>query len=283
MGIFGSAWIGLAAGFIWGAGDFSGGLATKSSKVLSVTVVSNAIGVLLSIAYAVFTGAPAANRGDILLSVAAGTFGLAGILAFYRALAQERMGLAAPVSALVANIISVAYSSVFEGRPNPWQWVGFFLASLGVWFIGQSTQQTSGTTRTWSKGIWLAIFSGFGFAGFFIFFGQLSSSSTAWPLVALRCTSFALVVLLLLLTKEKIELRPASRLPAFFAGLFDTLGNALFAVAAQLARLDVAAILSSLYPASTVLLARIILNERLTRQQWFGVSLCLLALPLIVM
>ena len=273
-----AAGFGLLSAAIWGAGDFSGGLASRRSSLLSVTLVSNAVGAVMALGYAFLRGASLPPVSDLLLGAVAGLAGVIGILALYRALSIERMGIAAPVTAVTANIIGVVWAAFSEGLPGGVRIVGFALACIGVWFVAQPD-----SAQARPKGLGLAVLSGLGFGAFFVALGQVSAGAdTSWPILAARLTSFLIILITFFLSRQKFSLEPSARPLAVGAGVLDTLGNAFYAIAAQAGRLDVAAVLSSLYPAMTVLLARFVLHEQFTRTQWIGALIALVAIPLIV-
>lgn len=273
-----AAGFGLLSAAIWGAGDFSGGLASRRSSLLSVTVVSNAVGAVMALGYTLVRGAPMPPTSDLGLGALAGLAGVVGILALYRALSLGRMGIAAPVTAVIANVIGVVWAAFSEGLPGGVRIAGFVLACLGVWFVAQPDG-----AQGRPKGLGLAALSGLGFGAFFIALGQISpGADTSWPILAARLTSFAIILIAFFSSRQKFALEPSARPLAVGAGIMDTLGNAFYAIAAQAGRLDVAAVLSSLYPAMTVLLARFVLHERFTRTQLIGALIALVAIPLIV-
>jgi drug/metabolite transporter (DMT)-like permease len=273
-----AAGFGLLSALVWGAGDFSGGLATRRSSLLSVTMISNAVGAITILLFALWRGAPIPGTGDLLLGVSYGVAGVIGILALYRALSLERMGIAAPITAVIANIISVGWAALSEGLPNPVRVLGFVLACAGVWFVAQPNGP-QGRPR----GLGLAAVSGLDFGVFFILLGNLSEGTdTSWPLVMVRLTSLVIILGVFLASRQAFRLEPSARPLAVGAGVMDTLGNAFYALAAQAGRLDVAAVLSSLYPAMTVLLARVVLHERVSRVQLIGALTALMAIALIV-
>jgi drug/metabolite transporter (DMT)-like permease len=273
-----AAGFGLLSAAIWGAGDFSGGLASRRSSLLSVTVVSNAVGAVMALGYVLVRGASVPPLNDLVLGALAGLAGVVGILSLYRALSLERMGIAAPVTAVIANVLSVGWAALSEGAPGLLRIAGFVLACLGVWFVAQPDG-----AQGRPKGLGLAVLSGLGFGAFFIALGQISPvTDSSWPILAARVTSFTVILIAFFSSRQTFMLEPSARPLAIGAGVMDTLGNAFFALAAQAGRLDVAAVLSSLYPAMTVLLARFVLHERFTRAQLIGALIALVAIPLIV-
>ena len=268
---------GLASALSWGAGDFSGGLASKSTSVYSVVVLSQFVGLLLLTIIAVVLPEGSNSTQAVVLGGLAGIFGAAGLVALYTGLARGPMGLVAPVTAVVAAIIPVLFSMLNEGLPTWWSMVGFAIALFAVWLISQGDDQISYRFSDFK----LPIFAGFGFGIFYVLIDQVSSNAILWPLVSARSASIVVILGIGLLTR-RIAVPAVNQIPIIaLAGIFDTSGNVFFAIATRLGRLDISAILGSLYPAVTVLLAWIILKERLSSQQWFGVLLVVIALILI--
>ncbi len=272
-----AVFFGLAASASWGAGDFSGGLATKRASVISVIAFAHAVGfvILLLLALVVRESSPPVT--DLIWGAAAGLAGAFGLMAFYQALASGRMGVAAPITAVVAALLPVVVGIVNEGLPDQIHLLGFALATASVFLVSYSTG------ATWSSnGIGMAVIGGIGFGLFLVLINQVKADVVFWPLVAARAASTT--VMLLLVFKRQLPLPTERKLwvPMLVAGTLDALGNAFFVLAAQAGRLDVAAILSSLYPAMTILLARLILKENLGRMQIVGIVLALVAISLIV-
>jgi drug/metabolite transporter (DMT)-like permease len=262
----------------WGAGDFSGGLASKRSSPISVTLVSNPFGLILVIVLALWRGAAGPSLHDALLGFAAGMCGAFGLLAFYRALSSGKMGVVAPITAVVANVISMLFGAFTEGFPSALQLVGFALAIIGVYVI---SKPETGVKLSFTE-LLPALFAGIAFGAFFILTGNYSGSDIGWTLVVARLGTISMVVASALWTRHQFKLERQSLPLVFMAGGMDTLGNLLFALATQMGRLDVGSALSSLYPVTTVLLAMLVLRERLSRTQGIGALIALVSIPLIV-
>lgn len=266
----------LAASLSWGAGDFSGGVATRRAKVLSVVVAAHAIGLVLLIVLALSWSEALPTMLDAVWGSVAGLVGAVGLVSFYQALAVGRMGIVAPITAMLSAAVPVLFGAFFEGLPGPLQIIGFVLALIAVGLISGL-----GVVRERPKGLGLALLAGFGFGSFLIFISLVSHSAVFWPLAAARLSS-VLFILVVALTRRQEVLPNMAVLPiVLLAGALDVAGNTFFVLAAHTGRLDVAAILSSLYPAVTVLLASIILKERVTRLQAVGILVALVAVPLI--
>ncbi len=270
---------GLAASLSWGASDFSGGVATRRIPVALVMIVSYIVGLTLLLALALVRGEPFASTTDMIIGAAAGLSGAIGLTAQYRALATGRMGIAAPVSAVLGSALPVLFAAFSEGLPGGGQIAGFALALAGVWLIARTE---SGGER--HAGLSYAVMAGVGFGGFFILMDHVSVDSVFWPLVAARGMSLvAILVYALVVSPPRRWVLPGRRGLGVIlaAGSLDVGGNVFFLMAAQAGRLDVATVLSSLYPAITAILARALLDERLSRVQTAGVLVAVVAIPLI--
>ena len=268
---------GLASAVTWGAGDFSGGYASKKSSTYTVVLVSQIVGGVLLVGLALLFREPMTTWTNLLLGGVAGVAGMIGILALYAGLAQGRMGVVAPLTAVFAAALPILISAVTEGLPSLTTLIGFVMALVAVWFLSAGGNQGK---ITWQELIF-AVVAGAGFSLFFILIDRVSDNAVFWPLVGARVASVS-VIGLYMVVRGVGERPSSSQLPVIaLAGILDAGGNAFFALAAQAGRLDVAAVLASLYPASTVMLAWFILKERLERFQWFGVGAALIALILI--
>ncbi len=268
----------LSAALCWGAGDFSGGLATRRSDPFRSVLFSYSIGLttLLIIIFARKEALP--PFADLAWAAVAGLFGLVGILLLFRGFAAGRMGIVAPVSGVLATALPVVFNAFTQGLPGHLQLIGFAVALTGIWLISRP-ERFGGRPA----GLGLAILAGLCFGSFFITLDQVSTSSTFWPLAAGRAASVAAMLVFALVTRRRIIL---DQLPwQFFslAGILDIAGNLFFLLAIQNGRLDVGAVLGSLYPAVTAMLARLTIKENITRLQVIGVSAAMLAIVLITM
>ncbi|GAC1406371.1 MAG: DMT family transporter [Ktedonobacteraceae bacterium] len=273
---FASIIFGLAASLFWGSGDFSGGLASRRETTTSVVLAAYAIGGVLLIGLALIWREPFPSSLDILWGALAGVAGVIGLVAFYSALAIGQMGIIAPLSAILTAGLPVLFSISTEGLPGSLQLGGFVLALLAIVLVSRP-QRAQGRP----KGIGMALLAGCGFGCFFILISRVAPGATFWPLVVARFTSVICLLVLVLIRHQKILPKRTVVPLVGLAGVLDAIGNAFFVLAAHAGRLDVAAILSSLYPAATVLLAALLLRERVTRIQTLGILLALIAVPLI--
>ncbi|HKC71382.1 MAG TPA: hypothetical protein VKB60_07150, partial [Terriglobales bacterium] len=156
----------------WGSADFIGGIAAKHTDSFLVAALAHASGFAVMTSVALLAHAAFPSMGPMLWALAAGASGGVALAIFYRALASGHMGLNAPVAALLAAAIPVAFAFTVEGMPHPLQMAGFVLAGMGIWFISKP-DHIGGRP----KGLGLALIAGLGFAGFFLCINQTGDSS----------------------------------------------------------------------------------------------------------
>jgi uncharacterized membrane protein len=262
---------GLGSAVSWGAGDFSGGLATRKGSVYSVVILSEVVGLVFLIALALAFHETPPPLPYLLWAALAGICGTLGLTGLYQAMAIGQMGVAAPVSAVLAAALPALVGSILEGLPGPLKLVGFALGLAGLWLSARS----GGADRT-PAGFRLAIMAGLGFAGFFIFIDQASKVALFWPLVCSRTLSMIVITAIAKSLKRPI-MTTRTVLPWIIAaGLCDVGGNVFFSLASQIGRLDISAVLSSAAPMFTIILALLVVKERLNRWQVAGIG-CMLA------
>lgn len=279
-----SPFLSLSAAASWGAADFSGGLATKRSNVFGVVVVAHGIGLLFMLGLAILARERLPSLTSLLWGVAAGSVGGAGLACLYKALAVGKMGLTAPLSAVISALVPIIFSFLTAGFPHGVQLFGFVLAIVSIWLIAAQ----SGSAAE-SQGLGLAAAAGIGLGGFLLFIKFAGTEAVFWPLVTARAASFSLMALILIFgLNTSSATNTQSWMPSggvlryvVIAGILDSAANALYVAATQRGRLDVAAVLSALYPASTVILARVVLKERWSRLQSLGMITALAAVPLV--
>jgi len=264
----------LAAAFFWGTSDFLGGYASRKVNTFLLTTIAHASGSLFMIALALLHHSVFPARSSIGWAVAAGLSGGAALAVFYRVLGSGHMGLAAPVSAVVAAAIPAAVGMLAQGLPGRIQIEGFLVAGLGIWLVCRTEDGAP------PEGMGLAVLAAVGFAGYFLFIDKAGGGSVLWIAACARLTSLALTAVIVLLRRD-FTMTGRSAALAVLAGFVDISGSALFLRGAQTGRLDAAVIVSSLYPAFTVLWARLILKEHFTRWQVVGMFAALVAVPMI--
>ena len=267
----------LSAAVVWGTGDFTSGLAARRIGPLHALLLSMLVGLAAMFLLAWTTGEAMASTADLLWGILAGLFGTAGFLCMLQGFTIGRMSVVAPVSAVLAAIVPVIVATFTESLPREMQFLGFLLAFISIWLVSaQSPQRTSGPS-----GFGLAVLAGLGFGFFFTGLDQISNNAVFWPLVASRLVAALLLAVVVLFTRRPL-VPPAAPIGLLVtAGLLDVGGNFFFLSAVQSGRLDIAAVLVSLYPAVTVLWAMLVLKERMNRLQAIGVLLAILAIGLI--
>jgi len=265
----------LAAVLAWGTSDFLGGYATRRANAFLLTTVVNVGGLLLVGTLASATHAQFPSGRSVAWVLAGGISGGASLAIFYRALSVGRMGLTAPVAAVLSAAIPTIFSMFTERFPGRIAIIGFFLAATGLWLI---TRAEDGKTP---EGIGLALLAGTGFAGFYLCIRQAGLGSALWIATFTRTGALVITGAIVLLQREFSDITAAGVRWGILTGCVDSIGTVLFVRASQSGRLDEAVVLSSLYPAVTVLLARLFLKEHFTRWRFIGLLAALAAVPMI--
>jgi len=273
-----STGFGLAAVLSWGCADFLGGYAAKSTDPFLLTTIAHAAGLVLVGSIALLQHAPYPSHAAVIWSLAGGISGGVCLAIFYRSLAAGQMGLNGPTAALIGASIPVAVGFATQGFPHPIQIAGFVLAAIGI-FLVSKPDRISGRPA----GLGLAVIAGLGFAGFFLFLKQAGDSSAIWVATLTRLSSVVVVGAIALAKYLRQSLQNRLAWVGIIAGLLDVSGTYCFVRASQTGRLDVSVVLSSLYPVITVVLARLILKERLTPLKATGMAAAIVAMPLIVL
>ncbi|MEU6727699.1 DMT family transporter [Nonomuraea wenchangensis] len=269
-----------ACAVVYGTADFFGGLATRRTQVLAVVALSQLAG--LALILVLLPVLPGRAGGPALLwGLAAGLSGAAGLALFYRALATGVMSVVAPTTAVTSAALPVLFGLATGERPAFWALVGVVLALGSVLLVSQD--RSAGGEKGASGGLATALLAGAGFGGFFILLAMAPADAGLWPLVGARMSSVTAVTLVALATGR--ALRPQAGAGALrvivAAGVLDMAANVLYLLAQRQGLLSLVAVLVSLYPASTLLLARRVLGERLNGIQVTGVACALGAVALI--
>jgi drug/metabolite transporter (DMT)-like permease len=260
----------LAASLSWGLGDFLAGLRTRRLPVVTVLVVSQAAG-LTSIALVVaLRGAGPPEARHLGYAALAGAAGAVGLAALYRGLAVGPMSIVAPISATAA-VVPVVFGVLSGERPTAAQGAGIALAVAGV-LLAARAPRAEGLRRTVAAGVGLALVAALAFGLLLVALGEASEGDALWGTLIMRATSFGLLCLAALALRPSFALAQRDLPALLLIGVLDTLGNALFALATTKSLLSLAAVLGQLYPVVTVLLARIVLGERLSGGQAAGVA-----------
>jgi drug/metabolite transporter (DMT)-like permease len=290
-----NALLALAAAVLWGGGDFSGGMGAKYAGgsvrgALRVVMTSHLTSLIVLVVIALVRG-DAYPREALGWSVLSGVMACLSVTAFYIALSRGAMGASAAVSGLLAAAIPSAVAIAHDGRPGWLTMVGFVVAGCAIWLIaaGENPEATPASAAT----MWLAVGSGAGFGIYFVALKYAAQAGLVWPMATARFTSVlccsAILLALAFGAKKTTTTETSGWLPrrsvlwALATAVGDTSGNLLFMAATRAGRLDVASVLASLYPASTILLAAWTLHERPTRRQGIGMLIAAAAVVMITL
>ena len=278
----------LASAICYGAADFLGGLTAKRASTLPIVVVSQFAGLVLLFVMLPFLPTATPTRADFLWGAAAGLTGGAGVALLYRALAIGVMAVVAPTTAVCAVAIPVLVAVGLGERPGAMTIAGIALALVAIALVSQSShpdpvpEDPGEGTGSRGKAFTLAVLSGIVIGLFFVALARTGDEAGLWPLVAARIVSVSLFAVMTLLASQSLRLPSAIVGTVIAGGALDMLANLLYLLAARSGPLSIVVTLASLYPASTVLLARVVLHERLSPVQWVGVVCALIAVVAIV-
>jgi drug/metabolite transporter (DMT)-like permease len=274
-----SSLFGLLSALTWGAGDFGGGLASRRAGFYRAAFYGEFTGILFLVIMLAVTREPLPAGAAWVWNASAGAMGAVGLLLLYRSLAEGQMSVAAPVSALMAAILPVIASSLTEGLPGLTKYLGFALALAAIWLISQGEGHQKQLSLHLAD-LRLPLLAGVCFGVYFILIHQGSRNATIWPMMTARVTG-SIVLFFFAVANHQLHWPDKHVAPLVFLNAAgDIAGNTFYILAGQVGRLDVAAVLGSLYPGTTVLLAGLVLHERLNRSQWAGIVAALAAIVL---
>ena len=263
----------LGAATTYGIADYLGGRATRQSPAPAVTFAGQSVALLLLCGLVYASGTSVMGRTDFLWSAGAGFGGALALVTFYRAMAVGPMTVVAPITAVV-NIAMPVIVGIAQGeRPSAISYVGIGLAPIAVALIGDIL--SSSQTQVQSRAIWLSLIAGSGFGLIFVCLAQTSDDAGLWPLLAQRMTSVPTVAIVGLIGYRSLRVTRNVGTFAILSGVLDTLANSLYLTAARSGMLSLVGVITSLYPASTVILAMRIDKERIHKGQMLGVGVAI--------
>ena len=294
----GSALPGLLAAALWGGGDFAGSYAVKLGggtvrASLRVVVIGHLLSLIALLAAGFALRIPLQEPQLLIWAVAGGAISGVALMAFYLALANGHMGAGAAVSGLLCAAIPAAVSSVQEGAPGIKRLLGFALAATAIWMVASADnpEHSAADRAAARKSMLLSVLGGLGFGIYFTALKFSGAAGVVWATAAARVGSWGISALLFL-GLALFERRDGSseqpgRSRNFWwilgGSLLDLGGNLAFVTATRMGRLDVAAVLASLYPAGTILLAAALLHEKTNTRQRLGMALALPAVVLVTL
>jgi drug/metabolite transporter (DMT)-like permease len=252
-------------------------VASRRSPALAVVLWSQPLGAAIALGLAFAWGESVPPPGDIAWAALAGLCGPTALVFFYRGLATGRMGVVAPVAGVLGATVPVVSAAITQGLPAPLQVAGIALALIAVVVV--TRVEDGGDGR--DSGVRLAILAGLGFGAFFVLLGRMESHAVFAPFVVVRLVATLVMLAVVRLGRANWRIIRPSYVPVLIAGTLDLGGNLWYLLAAQQGRIDVAAVLSSLYPVVTILLAAVLLRERIGRIQGLGIVMAVAAIVLI--
>jgi drug/metabolite transporter (DMT)-like permease len=281
-----AVFLGVLVALSYGAGDFLGGLGTRAQSVFTVVGASQASALALLVVVVPVEGA-AVRWGDVGLGALSGVIGVVGVLLLYQGLATGAMGVVAPVTAVGAAVVPLGVGLATGERPAVLALVGAVVALAAVALVASGgapggTGPVEGGGRTGAGSpLVLAVGAGVAFGLVFVLLGSTDDEAGFWPLLGARTLSVSLLAVWLVRTRVPFVPRPGTRRVVVGAGLLDVTANALYLLAVREGLLSLVAVLSSLYPVATVVLARFVLGERLQPTQLAGLGLGLAGVTMI--
>jgi len=274
----------LTSALFYGSADFFGGLTARRASTIATVVVSQLVGLVILAAALPFLPTAVVSPPDWFWGVSAGVFGGAGVALLYRALAVGTMAVVAPITAVISAIIPVLFGFAIGERVGWLTAIGILLALIAIILVSQqpAAENREILSGRLPPGVLLALVSGAAIGIFLLSLARTTSASGMWPLVVARLTSVTLFALVALVTGKTLRMQRPATITAAAGGALDMLANVLMMLTARIGPLSIVVTLVSLYPAGTVVLARLVLGERLTVVQNAGIVCALLAVILIV-
>ncbi|GAB3264885.1 EamA family transporter [Nocardioides dilutus] len=272
----------LLAAAAYGLGDFNGGIFSKRAGPWAVSLVAQLGGTLLVLVVALVHGGDP-TTGDLAWGLAAGLGNGFGTAFLYRGLASGRMGVVAPVSGVGAVLVPVVVAVATGERPGSGVWLGVLLAVPAIWLVSREPTRPPVASLGPGSGLLDGILAGLGFGTLFAALGQIPESAGFLPLALNQLVAGVVVVLVAVALRQDWVPRNRFALGGLLSGALGTLATGLFQVATQQGHLSVAAVITSLYPAFTVLLAALVLREHVHRAQAAGLALCAAAVTLVAL
>ncbi|MFL5649229.1 MAG: EamA family transporter [Chloroflexota bacterium] len=270
--------LGLFSALVWGGGDFGGGLLSRRTPVFGVVLVSQVVGMSIALLLALVVGETLLVTEDVGWSVVAAVAGGVGITALYHGLSVGRMGVVAPITGVLAALIPVGAGILLEGVPGTLVVAGIVLAIAAVVLVSRVPDDG---THAGPSGMRFALIGGVGLGAFSICLAQISDGHAFGALALIRGLEGVMLAAVILVTRSRWRAK-RELLPSMTAvGALDMAGNASFVLAVQAGSLAVAAVLSSLYPVTTVILASVFLRERVTPSHAIGIGLAAAAIACI--
>lgn len=275
----------LTSALVYGMGDYCGGKASRVQPSAIVALIGQLFSIVMIVVAVLLIGTPQAGAATWWWGGLGGAAGAVGLAALYYGLANGAMSVVAPLTAVVGAVLPVVVGIASGERPEPIAYLGIALAIAAVALVSGATGHDAEGERRRTPRLVLvmAVVAGLGFGLLFVAFDRTADDAGLWPLVAARSVSIPMLVVLALATRSRPVGDRGSLGVAVLAGVFDMAANVTYLAAARGGLLSVVAVVSSLYPASTVGLAFVFDGERVTRSQTIGLGLAALALVFVTL
>jgi uncharacterized membrane protein len=264
----------------WGGSDFVGGVGARRAPALLVVASGHFITLVVLLGLCMATRASLPSRHDLIFATVGGFEGALSLALFYRALAMGAMGLTAALTGVLTALVPVLFSAFHDGLPTRLTAIGLAVGLAAIWLITHSPADLKAGKASPPAALLLGGIAGLGFGAQLIFFKFAAGGGTLGVLAASRVAGVAAMLLVLAAMPPKGPWR-GFWLFGVLAGALDTIGNLFYMQTTRLGRLDAAAMICSLYPAGTILLAALVLRERPTLRQFGGMALALAAVALL--
>ena len=278
-----AAGLGLLSATTWGGSDFVGGVGARRAPALLIVASGHIVSLFLLLALCRATGIAIPGSSFLLYAALGGFEGSLALAVFYRALAMGAMGLTAALTGLLTALVPVAFSILHDGLPTPLTAIGLAMGLAAIWLITRTSSPKGTDTAAPSTppaALVLGALAGIGFGTQLILFKMASGGGILWAMTSARAAGVAALILVIAAVPPKAPWR-GFWLTGILAGTLDTLGNLFYIQATRFGRLDVAAVVCSLYPGGTILLAALVLRELPTRRQMAGIAVALAAVALL--
>jgi drug/metabolite transporter (DMT)-like permease len=271
--------LGLAAAIAYGSADFIGGFVSRRNGPVRVVLLSQVFGLLLMLPAIPFLGEGGPEGAEIWWGAGSGVAGGVGVLLLFRGMSVGRMSVIAPITGIVAPAVPVTVGLVRGEKPGVLGIAGVVLALVAVWLVSRgdneellAAEELPGQRTGRPAGLVEAVGAGLGFGVFFVLLDQAGSGAdpSLWPLFGARFGSISLVAVLALITRTSLRPEQGTAPGIAASGALDVMANGFYYLAAQKGLLSLSAVLTSMYPGVTVLLARTFLHEHLKRSQLAG-------------
>ncbi len=269
----------LSSSVSYGSADFFGGLGSRRISPYQVLALSEAVGAISMALLAVLSGESFPSWLTIFWCCLGNLIGVVGLAMLYQGLATGNTAVVAPVAGVVGAAVPVLLAFFTSGFPELGALIGFALAVPAIGFV---TASGGAKVQSGNSGLRLAVLSGLAFGFFYVVMGQVKTGGVFGALSIGRILALVVMLGILRLRREPF-VNPLKNFAAVVTGVLDSVGNATYMLANQNLRLDVAVILTSIYPAVTVLLSAFVLKEKVRLLQWIGVGMCVAAIILIAL